>query len=105
MVLDWRYVYVTDEQSDVWQLEQRNGSALWKQTDLHRRQLTAPAVHKNYIVVGDLNGYVHWLSPDDGRQLGRIQVCCAPIGAAPVVVDDILYVYSKDGALAAMTVE
>ena len=105
MVLDWRYIYLTDEKSDIWQLEQRNGSALWKQTDLHRRQLTAPAVHKDYIVVGDFDGYVHWLSQDDGHQLGRIRVCCAPIAAAPVVVDDILYVYSKEGTLAAMTVE
>ncbi len=105
MALDWRYVYVTDEQSDIWQLEQRNGSALWKQSDLHQRQVSAPAVYKDYIVVGDFDGYVHWLAQEDGRQLGRKRICCAAIEAAPVVVDDILYVYSKEGTLAAMTVE
>ena len=42
MVLDWRYIYLTDEKSDIWQLEQRNGSALWKQTDLHRASTDRP---------------------------------------------------------------
>lgn len=105
MSVDWRYLYLTDEHSDLWQLDQRNGSALWKQTELHQRQLTAPAVHDDYIAVADFEGYVHWLSTDDGRQLGRKRVSKGPIEAKPVVVDNILYVYSKAGVLAALSIE
>ena len=47
---------------DVWQLDQRNGASLWKQKELHHRKLTAPAVYESYVVVGDFEGYVHWLS-------------------------------------------
>ena len=64
---DFRYLYITDVHSEVSQLDQRNGASLWKQKELHNRQLTAPIVYDNYVVVGDFEGYVHWLSTGDGR--------------------------------------
>lgn len=99
---DWSYLYLSDDASDVWALEQRTGATLWKQTDLHQRRLSAPAIYKNSIVVGDFEGYLHWLSQIDGRQLGRIQISDSPIIATPLVVDDVLYVYAMDGTLAAL---
>lgn len=97
-----RNLYVTDAASDVYQLDQRSGSSLWKQKDLHQRQLTAAVAYADYVVVGDYEGYVHWLSASDGRQLGRLQVDSDGISVTPVVQDDIVYVYSKDGTLAAL---
>ncbi|MGZ8224474.1 MAG: outer membrane protein assembly factor BamB family protein, partial [Methylobacter sp.] len=99
---DWRYLYLSDSESHVWQLDQRNGASLWKQKDLHQRKLTAPAAYEDYVVVGDFEGYVHWLSNTDGRQLGRVQVTDEPIDAKPVVVDNTVYIYAKDGTLAAL---
>jgi len=99
---DFRYLYLSDSTDDVWQLEQRTGSSLWKQKDLHQRKLTAPAVYENYVVVGDFEGYVHWLSTSDGRQLGRIKVADSAIEAKPVIVDNTVYIYAKDGTLAAL---
>ncbi len=69
---------------------------------MHGRKLTAPAVYQGYVVVGDIEGYVHWLSTTDGRQLGRVQVAGEGIDAKPVVVGDTVYVYAKDGTLAAL---
>jgi outer membrane protein assembly factor BamB len=99
---DWRYLYLSDSESHVWQLDQRTGSSLWKQKDLHQRQLSAPAAYESYVVVGDFEGYVHWLSSSDGRQLARFQVADSAIDAKPIVVDDTVYIYSKDGTLAAL---
>lgn len=101
---DWRQLYVTDSNGDVYQLDQRSGSSLWKQQDLHQRNLSAPAVYDQYVVVGDFEGYVHWLSTADGRQLGRVRISDAAIAAKPVVVGTTVYVYAQDGALAALTV-
>ena len=53
-------------------------------------------------VAGDFEGYVHWLSISDGRLLGRIKIAKSPIETKPVVVDGIVYVYAKDGTLAAL---
>ncbi|MGZ8136257.1 MAG: outer membrane protein assembly factor BamB [Methylococcaceae bacterium] len=99
---DWRYLYLSDSASDVLQLDQRSGSSLWKQKDLHQRRLTAPAAYENYVVVADFEGYVHWLGNSDGRQLGRVQVADGAIDVQPVVVDNTVYVYAKDGTLAAL---
>ncbi|MFI3154726.1 MAG: outer membrane protein assembly factor BamB [Methylococcaceae bacterium] len=101
---DFRYLYLADSQSHVWQLDQRSGASLWQQKDLHQRRLTAPAAYENYVAVGDFEGYVHWLSSTDGRQLGRIQVTDGAIDAKPIVVDNTVYVYAKDGTLAALKV-
>ncbi|MGJ0490138.1 outer membrane protein assembly factor BamB [Methylobacter sp.] len=102
MANDWRYLYLTDSKSDVWQLDQRTGASLWKQKDLHQRKLTAPATYENNVVVGDLEGYVHWLSTSDGRQLARVHVTDSAMDAKPLVVDNTVYVYAKDGTLAAL---
>jgi len=104
MAADSRYLYVSDSSSDVWQLSQSNGQSYWKQADLHRRQLSMPTVYGDYIVVGDYEGYLHWLSKTDGRLLGRVEITDAPIIASPIVVDDIVYVYASDGTLAAVKV-
>lgn len=101
---DWQYLYLSDSVSDVWQLDQRGGSSLWKQQELHQRQLSAPAVYDSYVVVGDFEGYLHWLSTTDGRLLGRIQVTDAPIETKPVASGDMIYAYAADGTLAAFRV-
>jgi len=99
---DWRYIYVSDTNSHVWQLDQGNGASLWKQEDLNNRTLTTAVAYDDYVVVGDFEGYVHWLANSDGRQLGRIKVADSAIDAKPVVVNNIVYIYSKDGTLAAL---
>jgi len=99
---DWRNLYLSDAQGDVYQLDKRSGASLWKQSDLHNRHLSAPAVYDNYVVVGDFEGYVHWLSVSDGRQMARFKVTDSPIDTKPLVVSDTVYVYAKDGTLTAL---
>jgi len=100
-----RSLFLADGASDVWRLEMRNGSDMWKQDELHQRRLTAPVPVKDKLVVGDLQGYVHILSQEDGSLLAREQVDDTPIEANPVVYDDVIYVYTNGGKLAALTVE
>ena len=102
---DNRYLYISDSHGEVWQLDQRNGASLWKQKDLHNRQLSAAIVYQQYVVFGDFEGYLHWLSISDGRVVGRIKIAKAPITTPPVVVDDVVYAYAKDGVLAAIKIK
>jgi outer membrane protein assembly factor BamB len=99
---DWRYLYISDNNSDVWQIDPHNGATLWQQKELHYRALSTPQVYEEYLVVGDYEGFVHWLSRSDGRQLGRIQISKGAIDSMPVVANDIIYIYAKDGTLAAL---
>ncbi len=101
---DWRELYVTDVDDHVWSVNPRNGSALWRQEKFHARKLTSPAVIGEFVVVGDFEGYLHWLARDDGRVLARVRVDSDGIGAAPLVVGDTAYVYGNGGELVALRV-
>lgn len=102
---DRRSLFVSDSNSDVWQLDMRTGADLWKQSELHQRRLTVPALVKDKLVVGDLEGYLHALATEDGSVAGRVQVDDDPIYATPVVYDDVIYVYTGGGTLAAVAME
>jgi len=103
---DWRQVYVTDAQDHVWALDANNGATLWQQKQLHARRLSAPAIVSfDYLVVGDLEGYLHWLAAEDGRMLAREKVGGGAIRIKPLVVDDVVYVLSEHGRLAALRAE
>jgi outer membrane protein assembly factor BamB len=102
---DGTYLYLTNSESHVMQLDRRTGTPLWKQQDLQYRNLTSPSVYRNYVVVGDLEGYVHWLSSVDGRQLARIQITKNPINTTPLIANDIVYIYASDGTLAALRIQ
>ena len=102
LTADNRYLYLSDSKGDVWQLEQRNGGILWKQETLHFRLLSAPVSYESYVVVGDYEGYLHWLSRNDGRLLNRIKIADDAIDSKPIVINDTVYIYAKDGTLAAL---
>ena len=89
----------------VWALDAESGAAVWKQEELQYRMLSQPAAIGDYIAVADYKGYVHFLSPGDGRIVGRTHALSDPVQAAPVVVDDRLYMLDIDGHLAVMSLE
>lgn len=97
-------VYASDTQSYVWAFNAQNGHMQWKQTHLHARTITGPAIFGNYLVVGDAEGYLHWLNKHDGHFAARTFVNSSGILATPIVENNTLYVYTKDGHLAAYTV-
>ncbi len=102
--VDAQQVYITDASDAVWALDRRNGSALWKQAELTGRSLSAPVVSDAYVVVGDFEGYLHWLAKDDGKLVGRVRADSKGIAVAPVVRGNTLYVLGKSGTLSAFRV-
>ncbi|MBM4207047.1 MAG: outer membrane protein assembly factor BamB [Gammaproteobacteria bacterium] len=99
---DDQYLYISNSDGHVLQLDKRTGSSLWEQKDLHGRQLTAPVVYQGCVVVGDLEGYVHWLSTSDGHQVARVKIAGDAIDAKPVVESGTVFIYAKDGTVAAL---
>jgi outer membrane protein assembly factor BamB len=100
-----RALFLTDDDSDVWRLDVRNGGDLWRQGELHQRRLSAPLAYRDYVVVGDFEGYVHFLAQDDGRLVARAQVGHEPIAPRLVTDGAAVYVYGTGGDLAALVLE
>jgi len=97
-------VYVADELSQVVALDRSTGTQLWTQPALRLRDITAPTFYRGNVVVGDLEGYLHWLASDTGRFVARERVGSQRISSAPLVVGDNIYAQSDDGSIAAYTI-
>jgi outer membrane protein assembly factor BamB len=92
---------VSDRAGTVWALDRRTGTVIWRQDGLAHRWLTTPAVHGGYAVVGDLEGYLHWLSLDTGEFAARERPSNKAIRATPQVAEGMLHAVAVDGKLAA----
>lgn len=97
-------VYAADADSNVWALDLRSGSSEWKQDGLRYRWVSEPAVQGDAVVVGDMEGFVHWLSISDGKFLARTRLAKKPIQSAPIVVGDVVYVEDIGGEIGAFRV-
>lgn len=94
-------VIVADPGGVVWALDKNGGSALWQQAGLLRRTLSGAAVQGDFVVVGDFDGYLHWLRLDNGDLGARVRVGGDAVRGAPVVVDGILVVQTVAGDVGA----
>lgn len=104
--LSGNMLFVVDEKSQVYALDRRNGVQIWTNSELRRRDLTAATPVRDYIVVGDKYGYLHWLQQDDGKLVARVEVGNDEdegIYAAPVVAQQIIYTQTRDGELVAIS--
>lgn len=69
--MDDANLYLTNADSVVIAMRRNDGSVLWEQDTMRRRGLTAPAIDGDTLVVGDFEGYVHWLDKATGEIVAR----------------------------------
>ena len=105
MDADNKNIYLTDDHGDIVAFDQRTGASVWKQGQLHVRNLNAPRYTDGFVAVGDFEGYVHWLSREDGHFVARHRVGRAPILTQPIASGNMLYVNDQSGTLSALRLE
>jgi len=94
-------VYLTDTDSYLWALNRKTGNVTWRQEQLKARRLTTPAIIGKSVVVGDAEGYLHWLDRKDGHFMARAKVNNSPIQSAPLISHGTVYVMTQNGQLSA----
>ena len=99
--MDERTLYLTGADGVIMALRRTDGAVLWEQDALLRRSLTAPAIDGDAIVVGDLEGYVHWLDKATGDELARHKAGGERITNAPVSTEAGVFVQTDGGKLVA----
>ena len=102
---DWSNVYTTLENGEVVALNRTTGTEVWRQGALLRREPTVPVSFRSTVVVGDLEGYLHFFSNVDGEPAARVRAGKHAIIGTPIVVADRLYVQSDDGTISAWVVK
>ncbi len=106
LALDARYAYVTDDKSAVLALDKTNGTSIWKQDKLAGRRLSAPLSIGRHVIVGDIEGYVHVISRENGAFEARLPTDGSAIMAPPVALDRTSFVVqTENGGVFAITVQ
>jgi outer membrane protein assembly factor BamB len=99
-------LYVVDNKSVIWAINRESGTVLWQQKAFHNRRLSAPViVLDKALVVGDYQGFVHWISLEDGTPLNRTRPSHSSIYSQPIVDGNSLYILTSNGRLVAYKVE
>lgn len=101
LAIDDDQIYVSTSDGSVVAMRRRDGTVLWQQDGLRRRGLSAPAVDGKAIVVGDFDGYLHWIDRDTGKFVAREHPGSARISAPPIAADGRVFVIDDEGKLAA----
>lgn len=99
MTTDGRQAYAANQRDTVRAIDLVTGEERWSQNALRNRRLATPAVVPAAVAVGDLEGYVHFLSRSDGRLLGRLGVGGGPIESPLVATPAGVLVQTGNGNL------
>jgi len=95
-------IFLTNLRGHVYAIDRVNGIERWSNLALANRGVTGPAVIDDYVVVGDFEGYLHWLNQETGEIVARHEVDGSGIHSTPTVVGNVLYSQSRDGDLQAI---
>ncbi len=102
---DGAHVFISDDRGHLQALDLNSGATVWKQEKLQNRRPSAPAVVGAAVAVGDFEGYVHWLSREDGRFLARTRASSYPVVTTPLADSPLLYVITQNGKLFAYRID
>jgi outer membrane protein assembly factor BamB len=100
--LDPRYAFVADDKGTLQAFDRTNGRSVWKQDKLANRQLSLPEPVGEFVVVGDLQGYVHFLARDTGAFVARYDTGGGKVSAPAKALPGAVLVQTQSGTVTAL---
>jgi outer membrane protein assembly factor BamB len=99
-------IYVSHAIGSVYALDYTTGKTFWRQAGLKNRQLTGPLAMGSLIAVGDVEGYVHFLSREDGPFSARVKTGDSQILPQMALINsNTLLAQSRDGGIYALQIK
>ncbi|WP_317205772.1 outer membrane protein assembly factor BamB [Janthinobacterium sp.] len=105
VAVDQRFVFTADEKGAVAAFSREGGQSAWKTEALGYRRLSTPASFGRTVAVGDFEGFIHFLSREDGALIGRVSTDGSPITSVPVIAGTNLIFQTQSGTVTALAVE
>ena len=87
VAVDERFVYAADERGTVTAFARDTGSGSWRNNKLANRRLSTPVALGGVLAVGDGQGYIHFLSREDGAFVARVSTDGSQVMAASILSD------------------
>ena len=94
-------LYLTNADSVVIAMKRADGSVLWEQAGLRKRGLTAPTIDGESLLVGDYEGYLHWLDKATGEIVARAKTDGERITNSAVADGGRIFIQTDSGKLLA----
>ena len=95
----------TESDGKVLTWDRNSGAPLWAQESLRFRGLSMPSFWSNFAVVGDQDGWVHFLAPQDGKPVQRVATDGSGIMGKPIVAGQTLVVVTRNGNIFGLRAE
>jgi outer membrane protein assembly factor BamB len=105
VAVDERFVVATDEHGVVNAFTRDSGGSVWRNNKLANRGLSAPVSFGRTVAVGDYQGYIHFLSREDGSFLARLATDGSRITGTPVVSGSLVIFQTQTGNMVALATE
>jgi len=96
---DENYVYTSEADGTVRAFSRFTGREAWTKKYMVNRYPTAPVIMGDSIVIGDLEGYVHWLARATGETQQRLKISSGKISNTPLVINNSIYILTDKGDL------
>jgi outer membrane protein assembly factor BamB len=103
--VDQRFVFAVDDKGAVSAFNRDGGASVWKNAKLGYRRLSTPVSYGRAVAVGDFEGYIHFLSREDGAFLARAATDGSAITSPPLVAGSNLIFQTQSGTVTAIAVE
>lgn len=85
--------------------DRNSGAPIWAQEGLRFRGLSMPSFWTNFGVVGDQEGWVHFLAQQDGKPVQRVATDGSGIMGKPIVAGQTLVVVTRNGNIFGLRAE
>ncbi|MBK4775513.1 outer membrane protein assembly factor BamB [Candidatus Pantoea edessiphila] len=104
LIVNNNHIYIIDINDRLFSLSTDSGSVIWVQNNLKYRQLTSPIIYKNYLVVGDMQGYLHWINTKNGEFVAQQKLSDSGFQTDPIVADKELLIQCNSGNIYAVII-
>lgn len=96
---DAQTIWGVESDGKVMAWQRQTGAPLWAQEALRFRGLSLPLFWSRHVVVGDQDGWVHFLAAQDGQAQQRMGTDGSGITGKPVAVGQTLVVVTRTGGV------
>ncbi|WP_028863323.1 outer membrane protein assembly factor BamB [Psychromonas aquimarina] len=95
-------LYLSDYRGYVYAVDSKSGEELWSNKQLAYRNVTGVVVANEYIVVGDSEGYLHWINREDGQFAAQQELDSDGLYMEPFAAKNHLFLQTRSGKIIAI---